>query len=97
MNHGQIAFPDLPFLEIPSDCSGSPAISCKDKDPGGGLVKAMDDVNLFLDLITKNFHGDKITGPWVIRRMNQNAGRFVDRDKPLVSKKNREGSHFESG
>jgi hypothetical protein len=47
-------------------------------------------------LITKNLHGDKIVGLWLIRRVDEDAGRFVNYDKPLILKKNRERYHFEA-
>lgn len=66
MNHGQVAFPDLPVLEILSDFSSCATISCENKDSGSGLIQAMNDVNFFFNLITKNLHGDKVVGLRVV-------------------------------
>jgi hypothetical protein len=47
-------------------------------------------------LITQDLHRDEVVWSWILGGVDEVAGRFVDRDEPLVLKKNGEGGHFES-
>lgn len=97
VNHREVFFHDLSFFESLPDFTGCDAVGCEENDSRSWLIESMNDMNFLFDLISKNFHRNEIVGPGFIGSVDQNTGRFVDRDKPLVPVKNRERGHFGAG
>ena len=66
VNYCEVCFGDLSFLKVLSHPARRKAVGGEDEDSRSRLIEAMKDVDFLSDLITKNFHCDKVTILWFV-------------------------------
>ena len=64
--------------------AGGIAIDAEEEGACGWPVDAVDVVDVCSDLIAEDFHRHQVSVLWVVGRVNQVPGGFVDGDEPFV-------------
>ncbi len=80
----EIALAHSSRFELRGEIAAGRAIECEQQDTGGRLVEPVHRIDFAAELVTQHLQSESCLVTVDVRPVNEEAGRLVDRDDPVV-------------